>query len=100
MSFLLRLAVVAAVIAFVWWMTRPKFDFTITVSGGEVSLQGRLAQARWNEVAHFLREQPHIRGTLRICGRKLPSGRWELRFRGPLDWEQRQRIRNFLVEVL
>lgn len=100
MSFLLRLAIVVAVIALVWWVTRPKFDFTILVRGEQISLQGRMAQAHWRQVAQFLREQELAGQTMRISGRRRPDGRWQLRFRGARDQGQQQRIRNFLLELL
>jgi hypothetical protein len=95
-----RLLLLAAIGALVWWVTRPKFDFTIRVSADDVSLEGRIVQAKWGDVARFLRALPHTERPIKISGRRRRDGRLLVDIRGPIDAGQKQRIRNFLVETL
>lgn len=93
--------VLLAVLALIGWLAyRRTFDFIITVRRDKVTFRGRFLELAKGETARFLRDDIAPRGTVRIFGRRTSRGVLRLRFRGPLDPGQRQRVRNFLSVAL
>ena len=97
---LLGLLLAAGIAAYVWWVTRPSYDFTIRAHGGEIQFAGKIAQVHRAQVAEFLRRTLATGQAVKISGRRRRDGRLTLKFTGRLDAAQRQQIRNYLVEVL
>ncbi|HUT90339.1 MAG TPA: hypothetical protein VMY37_12635 [Thermoguttaceae bacterium] len=97
---LLRALVLAAMLYALYLAFRPKWDFTVVVNSQRCRLRGAFPEAQREKLYAFLRDDVEFYGTVRISGRKTPSGYLALAFRGPLDERARQRIRNFLVHVL
>jgi hypothetical protein len=93
--------VLLAILVLIGWLAyRGTFDFIITVRRGKVTFRGRFLELAKGETVRFLRDDIAPRGTVRILGRRTSRGVLRLRFWGPLDAGQRQRVRNFLSVAL
>ncbi len=92
--------IVAAAGLMMWWLLRPRYDFTIDVDNNDVNIRGQIAKIQQGKVAGFFQDDVQFDGQVKIMGTRQPDGRLVLRFRGPVDQATRQRIRNFLLTVL
>src|SRR5687768_7438824 len=97
---LLRLLVLVALAAFLWWVFKERFDFTIRIVDGAIRMHGRLALAQKARIAHFFDHDLGAQSKLKILGRRGRDGRLVLRFRGAASEGDKQRIRNFLTDLL
>jgi hypothetical protein len=96
----IRLLVLAVVAYLLYLAFRPGWDFTIVVNNRKDRVRGRFPEAHRSRLASFLRDEVDLERTVTISGRKTPNGFLQLRFRGPVDQPTRQRIRNFLVNLV
>ena len=97
---LLRFLVLAAIVLLLWWALWPRPDFTILVDDREIRIRGRFPEALQARLVQFLREDVLLRGNVKISGRRHRDGYLAVEFRGRVFQEDRQRIRNFLVNML
>ncbi len=100
LSFALRIVVLAVAALGLYLVFRPGWDFTIVVNNHKGHLRGRFPEAHRARLLDFLRNDLDLPRTVRIFGRRASGGRLILRFRGPIDPPARQRVRNFLVNLL
>lgn len=97
---LITVAVVVAIGLFIWWIVSPRFDFVIAVDGQQVDCRGAIPGAKVATIRHFFTSDIEVDQPVKICGQQSSDGRFRLHFRGEIDQGLRQRIRNFLVDVL
>ena len=90
------LVVILAVGIVLWFALRPRYDFTITVKGGDVKLEGKLPAIQRAAITQFFLSDVPAAGAIRVRGRRVPRGPLRLSIDGELSAGDRQRIRNFL----
>lgn len=83
-----------------WSVLRPKHPIRIVVDQTGVRQHRGLPKAQAKKVVSFLDRQTRPAKKLVIYVARLPNGYLLTDFRGPSDSEWRQRVRNFLVDVL
>ena len=98
--FLLRFVILGVIVLLLWWALWPRPDFTILVDDREIRVRGRFPEALRARLTQFLREDVLLRGNVRITGRRHRDGYLAVEFHGRVFQEDRQRIRNFLVNML
>ena len=92
---------ILAVVAVVLYLgLRSRYDFTITVRGGEVRFRGKLPTHKHRRIAEFFHRDFPSDARITIRGRRGPDGRWNLDIRGRLDRWEKQRVRNYLLVEL
>ena len=99
-EWLIRLLVLVAIAAFVWWALRPRYDFTVLYENGDVQIRGHFPRVQHANLSRFLREDVTLAGTVVIRGRRTGDSRLDLNFRGPIDPGSKQQVRNFLTTIL
>ena len=96
---LIPIIVMVAVVVILWRIFQRRYDFSIRRRRGVVQIDGAIAKAKHGMITEFIQKDLFIEGDLVIRGLRS-NGRLTLSFRGTFDAGEKQRVRNFLIEVL
>ena len=99
-AIVINVLVVALIGYILWAMIRPRYAVKIVLDPSGVRYHHGLASRQAGEVFAFLQKHVTPDGRVVIYGRRQPNGRLQLGFRGKIDSLARQRIRNFMVNVM
>jgi hypothetical protein len=99
---LLTLGVIVVVVGLVWRGLGLESDFAIhRRRGGRIEIRGRVPAAKLGALRTFFSHDLDTAGPFTVRGSfDGPGRRARLRFSGRISPEQRQRVRNFLLEHL
>ena len=81
-------------------LCRPRYSLRIAVDRQRVVDHQGLPKSKQGDVIEFLEREIDVQSRTVILGVPYPKGYLKIRFRGSLNQESQQRIRNFLLSIL
>ena len=100
MSTFIPIAIAVFVLFVLWQVTATKWDIRIGVRPEEEPEIRGVANAKQGKIRDFFVNEVKSDCPIRILAGRERTGQLRTRIRGKIDWGTRQRIRNFLIDVL